>query len=137
MELETPLESICRLIVRAREWDSQVPDNQDDISEDDDPANQDDQYDVMIDEKNEAVEAEIEALLDDLAEDEVAEVLALAWIGRGTFEPEDWEDALAEASDGESEDASAQLMDMPMLAAYLDSGLAAFGLSCEGIGQLD
>ncbi|MEQ9662531.1 MAG: DUF3775 domain-containing protein [Parasphingopyxis sp.] len=136
MELETPLDTICRLIVRAREWDSQVPEN-DEEDDRDDPVSTDDQYDVMLDEKNEAVETEIQALLDDLADDETAEVLALAWIGRGTFEPEDWEDALAEASDGERNDAADQLMDMPMLAAYLEAGLAAFGMSCEGIGQLD
>jgi hypothetical protein len=28
-------------------------------------------------------------------------------------------------------------MDMPILAAYLDAGLAAFVLSCDGIGQID
>ena len=115
---------------------SQVPEN-DEEDDRDDPVSTDDQYDVMLDEKNEAVETEIQALLDDLADDETAEVLALAWIGRGTFEPEDWEDALAEASDGERNDAADQLMDMPMLAAYLEAGLAAFGMSCEGIGQLD
>lgn len=136
MELETPLDTICRLIVRAREWDSQVPEN-DEEDDRDDPVSTDDQYDVMLDEKNEAVETEIQALLDDLADDETAEVLALAWVGRGTFEPEDWEDALAEASDGERDDAADQLMDMPMLAAYLEAGLAAFGMSCEGVGQLD
>lgn len=136
MELETPLDTICRLIVRAREWDSQVPEN-DEEDDRDDPVSTDDQYDVMLDEKNETVETEIQALLDDLADDETAEVLALAWVGRGTFEPEDWEDALAEASDGERNDAADQLMDMPMLAAYLEAGLAAFGMSCEGVGQLD
>ena len=136
MELETPLDTICRLIVRAREWDSQVPEN-DEEDDRDDPVSTDDQYDVMLDEKNETVETEIQALLDDLADDETAEVLALAWVGRGTFEPEDWEDALAEASDGERNDAADQLMDMPMLAPYLEAGLAAFGMSCEGVGQLD
>lgn len=137
MELETPLDTICRLIVRAREWDSQVPSLEPDEVDEDEPVQQDDQYDVMIDEKNSSVEEEIEGLLEDLPEDELYEVLALAWIGRGTFEADDWDDALEAAADGEPEDAIAQLMDMPMLAAYLDAGLAAFDLSCDGIGQLD
>ena len=137
MELETPLETICRIIVRAREWDAQVPAQDPDEVDDDDPVSQDDQYDVMIDEKNTSVEEEIAGILDELADDQILEVLALAWIGRGTFEPEDWDDAIEAADDGEDDDAIDQLMDMPMLAAYLESGLAAFDLSCDGIGQLD
>jgi hypothetical protein len=35
-----------------------------------------------------------------------------------------------------TEGAIAELMDMPMLASVLESGLAAFDLSCEGIGDL-
>ncbi len=136
MELETPLDTICRLIVRAREWDSQVPSNEPDEVDGDEPVSTDDEYDVMIDEKNTSVEEEIEGLLADLADDQLAEILALAWIGNGTFEPDDWDDAIDAANDGNSDDAADQLMEMPMLAAYLESGLAAFDLSCDGVGQI-
>jgi hypothetical protein len=137
MELETPLDTICRLIIRAREWDAQVPSNESDEVEDEETMSTDDQYDVMIDEKNESVEEEIEALLDDLADDQLAEVLALAWIGSGTYDSSDWDEALEEAGDPDSDPVPDQLMEMPMLAAYLEAGLEAFGLSCEGIGQID
>lgn len=137
MELETPLDMICRIIVRAREWDAQVPSNEPDEVDDDGPISTDDDYDVMIDEKNDSVEEEIEAALDDLAEDQQAEMLALAWIGNGTYDAGDWEEAVAEAADPENDPIVEQLMDMPMLAAYLEAGLEAFDLSCEGIGQID
>ncbi len=137
MDFETPLETICRLIVRAREWDAQVPSNEDHEPGDDEPVSDDDEYDVMIDEKNEAVEAEVNALLDDLGEDQLAEILALAWIGNGTYEAEEWDDAIEAATDSDTDAMIDQLMDMPMLAAYLQSGLEAFDLSCEGIGQID
>jgi hypothetical protein len=136
MELETPLDMICRIIVRAREWDAQVPSNEPDEVDKDGPISTDDGYDVMIDEKNDSVEAEIAAALDDLAEDQRAEVLALAWIGNGTFEAADWDEALSEAADPNSDLVVEQLMDMPMLAAYLEAGLEAFDLSCDGIGQI-
>ena len=77
------------------------------------------------------------ALLDDLGEDQLQEVLALAWVGRGTYDASEWDDALEEASDRDAEDPIDQLLDMPTLAAYLDAGLAAFDLNCEGIGQID
>ena len=137
MELETPLDMICRIIARAREWDAQVPSNEPDEVDEDGPVSTDDEYDVLIDEKNDSVEAEIEAALDDLAEDQRAEILALAWIGNGTFDISDWDEAMSEAADPDSDPILEQLMDMPMLAAYLDAGLEAFDLSCDGIGQIE
>jgi hypothetical protein len=136
MELETPLDILCRIIIRAREWDAQVPSNEPDEVSEDGPVSTDDLYDVLIDEKNDSVEEEIAAIIDDLAEDQLAELLALAWIGNGTFEAADWDEATDTAAGTDSADVTAQLMDMPMLAAYLEAGLEAFDLNCEGIGQI-
>jgi len=135
MELSVPLDTICRLIVRARELEAQVPAIENDDEED--PEASDDDRAVLEDEANEVVEAEIIALLDDLADDQIAEVLALAWVGRGTYDASEWEEALEEAQDSDGEDQVDQLLEMPMLAAYLEAGLSAFDLSCEGIGQID
>ena len=135
MELSVSLETICRLIVRAREYEAQVPAIESDGEED--PQDTDDGLSVIEDEANESVQAEILALLDDLADDQVAEILALAWVGRGTYDASEWDDALEEAGDRDAESPADQLLDMPMLAAYLDAGLAAFDLSCEGIGQIE
>jgi hypothetical protein len=135
MELTVSLDIICRLIVRARELEAQVPGIETD--EDEDPQDTDDGLSVIEDEANEVVEAEIVALLDDLGDDQIAEILALAWVGRGTYDATEWDDALEEANDPDGEDATDQLLEMPMLAAYLDAGLAAFDLSCEGVGQID
>jgi len=136
VDLKTPLETICRLIIRARELEAQVPSNADE-DDDEDPTDSDDEYAVLEDDANEAVEEEMMALLDDLGEDQVQEVLALAWVGRGTYDPSEWDDALEEAADRNSEDPVDQLLDMPTLAAFLDAGLAAFDLNCDGIGQID
>ena len=141
MELLTPLETYCRLILRAREMEAQVPaqdpdedaDNVDDLDDD----AEDQSLSVLADELNTGVEEEMRATLDDLADDQLAETLALAWVGRGTFDTTEWEDAMAEANDTDPESAIDELMDMPLLASYLEAGLAAFDYSCEGIGQLD
>lgn len=135
MELSVPLEAVCRLIIRARELEAQVPAIETD--EDADPTDSDDGLAVLEDEANESVEAEMMAALDELADDQIAEVLALAWVGRGTYDASEWDEALEEASDPNSEDPIDQLLDMPMLAAYLDAGLAAFDMSCEGLGQIE
>jgi hypothetical protein len=140
MDLLNPLENYCRLIIRAREMEAQVPA----MDGDDDADNVDDLDDeggetlsVLEDELNDSVEEEIRALLDDLGDDQVAETLALAWVGRGTYDTSEWDEALAEANDIDPESAIDELMEMPLLSGYLDSGLAAFDFSCEGIGQID
>lgn len=141
MELLTPLEIYCRLILRAKELEAQVPasDPEEDPSDVDDMGDDgDDQaLSVLEDELNTGVEEEVRALLDDLADDQIAEVLALAWVGRGTYDASEWEDAAVEAADIDPESAADELLEMPLLASHLESGLAAFDYSCDGIGQVD
>jgi hypothetical protein len=141
MDLLTPLETYCRLIIRAKEMEAQIPA----VDPDEDPDNVDDFDDeggdqalsVLEDELNSGVEEEIRAMLDDLGDDQLAETLALAWVGRGTFDSTEWEDALAEANETDPESSIDELMDMPLLAGHLEAGLAAFDYSCDGVGQND
>jgi len=139
MELLTPLETLCRVIIRARENEAQVPAQ----DSDEEPDNVDDYDDeggevlsVLEDELN-SVEEELRAILDDLGDDQLAETLALAWVGLGTYDVSEWEDAIVEANDIDPESGLDELMDMPLLASHLEAGLAAFDFSCDGIGQLD
>jgi hypothetical protein len=140
MDLLTPLDTLCRIILRAREAEAQVPaadaddaaDNVDDFDDEGDQA-----LSVLEDELNSGVEEELRAILDDLADDQLAETLALAWVGRGTYDSSEWDEAYAEASEADPEAAIDELMDMPLLASYIDAGLAAFDYSCEGVGQND
>jgi hypothetical protein len=143
MELLTPLEMLCRLIIRAKEMEAQVPANDpdedaDDVDELDDDG--DETLSVLEDELDTTVEEEIRSVLDDLADDQLAETLALTWVGRGTYDATEWDDAFSEATDmvaSSIEEAIDELMESPLLAADLESGLAAFDYSCDGIGQLD
>lgn len=140
MELLTPLETLCRLILRARELEAQVPaadpdedpDNVDDFDDEGDQA-----LSTLEDELNSGVEEEVQAMLDDLADDQLAETVALAWVGRGTYDASEWDDAFAEASELTGDDRIDELTDMPLLASHLEAGLAAFDYSCDGVGQND
>ena len=140
MELLTPLETLCRLILRAKELEAQVPAQ----DPDEDPENVDDLDDegdqalsALADELNTGVEEEVQATLDDLADDQLSEVLALAWVGRGTYDASEWDDAFAEANELDADERLDELMDMPLLAGHLEAGLAAFDYSCDGVGQND
>jgi Protein of unknown function (DUF3775) len=140
MDLLTPLDTLCRLILRAKELEAQVPA----ADPDQDPEEVDDYDDeggetlsVLEDELNDSVEEEVQATLDDLADDQLAEVVALAWVGRGTYDASEWDEAFAEANELNGDEKIDELMEMPLLAGYLEAGLAAFDFSCEGVGQMD
>lgn len=135
METATPLDMLCRIIFRAREYEAQIPtdyssDEADNVDGDDD----DEAYSVLDDDINTSVEEELVATLEDLAEDQIAEVFAFALVGRGDYEASDWEEALEAAAD--ESDIPEQIMEMPMFASLLEAGMAAFDLDCDGVGSL-
>ena len=135
MEPLTPIDMLCRIILRAREYEAQVPTDYDggEAPEDVDGADGE-ALSVLDDAINTSVEEELTGILDDLAEDQQAEVLAFAWVGLGTYDAADWDEAIEAA--GEEGNIVEELMEMPMLASVLESGMAAFDISCDGIGDL-
>jgi len=140
MDPLTPLDTLCRIILRAREYEAQTPTDYDGGES---PDNVDDEEEgtlsVLDDALNESVEEELTAVFEDLGEDQLAEVIAFCWVGQSTYEASDWDEASEEAQDLVTEGikgAIAELMDMPMLASVLESGMAAFDVNCDGIGEV-
>ena len=139
MDPLTPLETLCRIILRAREYEAQTVDYADDEDADDVDDEQEGMLSVLEDDINDSVEEELKAVFEDLGEDQLAEVMAFCWVGQGTYEAGDWDEAMEEAQSivGNSvQEAIDELMDQPMLASVLESGLASFELSCDGIGDV-
>ena len=140
MDPLTPLDTLCRIILRGREYEAQTPTDYDggEAAENVDDAGEE-TLSVLDDSINDSVEEELRSALEDLGEDQLAEVIAFSWVGQGTYEAADWDEAMDEAqslvTEG-SEGAIDELMEQPMLASVLESGLAAFDLSCDGIGDL-
>nr|WP_310522330.1 DUF3775 domain-containing protein [Polymorphobacter sp.] len=137
MELSVSVETVCRIILRAREYEVLVPES--DPDEGSNPVD-DGAVDTIEDGPDEdgdgnPAEAELRAIVDDLADDEQAEVIALAMIGRGTFDASEWTDAM-EAATEEIDSAADWMLDEPTFSTDLEAGLAAFDLSCDGIGTL-
>lgn len=139
MEPLTPLDTLCRIILRAREYEAQTPSDYD-AGEDAEniDGNDGEALSVLDDDINDGVEEELRSALEDLGEDQLAEVLAFCWVGQGTFEASEWDDAMEEAmNEATSKDGAVdELLDMPMLASVLEAGLAAFDLNCDRIGEL-
>ncbi|HEX2759559.1 MAG TPA: DUF3775 domain-containing protein, partial [Rhizomicrobium sp.] len=65
-----------------------------------------------------------------LNEDERAELIALAWLGRGTYDLGEWNEAVATARSEHGRRAADYLLGLPLLSDYLEDGMALFD---EGI----
>ena len=138
MDPLTPLDTLCRIILRAREYEAQTPGEYDEEEAADNVDDEDEgALSVLEDDINTGVEEELTGAFEDLGEDQLAEVLAFCWVGQGTYDASDWDEAMSEAMDEvRAGGAVDELMDMPMLASVLEAGMAAFDLTCEGVGDL-
>ena len=74
---------------------------------------------------------DIKGLIEDLPEEAQCELIALAWLGRGDGNQDDWEELVSMAQDRRTDHTAAYLMAMPLLSEYLDDGLSAFGFQLE------
>lgn len=73
-------------------------------------------------------ENEFDGFVDQLTEDEKAGLVAIFWVGRGSFEPEDLAEALEIASTEATTPTSEYLKGSPHLADHLEAGMAALGV---------
>lgn len=75
---------------------------------------------------------QLEAFIGDLNDDEKAHLTGIAWVGRGSFEPEDYAEAVATARAEATTPTADYLMGMPHLSENLEAGLEALGVDVSG-----
>jgi len=126
--LEIAPEKVAHVIIKAREYDSKVA-TWDDSAKAGDA--EEDPDSILEDYANDPTRAELVAFINGLNEDEQAHLVALAWIGRGTFGPEDLDEAVETARNQRVNATSRYLLGMPLLADYLEEGLEKLGISVE------
>ena len=79
-------------------------------------------------------EETLAGFIDELNEDEQVALIALAWVGRGDYGPDEWAEALRLAAERNiGRDAGTYLVQMEMVGDLLAEGVAAFGLSVEDV----
>ncbi|MCO6393058.1 DUF3775 domain-containing protein [Aliihoeflea aestuarii] len=85
-------------------------------------------HDGLAEEEEENLTAsELRALIEDLNVDEAADLLAITFIGRGDFEPGEWEQAVSEARPRVNKRIATYFLSMPMLGEWLEEGLEKIG----------
>ena len=125
--LNLPLDKVGFIILKAREYD--VKESDSDPNEGSN-AIDDGQTDVLNDGHDDPVREELLGAIRSLNDDERIRLVALAWLGRGTYSKEEWREAIETARSEHSRRTAEYLLGMPLLGDYLEDGLAAFD---EGI----
>ena len=125
-ELDIAPEKVAHVIIKAREYDAKVG-AWNDTTEEGDAA--EDPNAILEDFANDPTAAEIVGFIDALNDDEQASLVALAWIGRGTFEPEELDEAVETARSEQNNATARYLLGLPLLSDYLEEGLEKLGFS--------
>ena len=89
--LEISPDKVGFVIVKAREIAAKV------AAWDDGAASDRDAESILEDFSDDATQDELKGFIRDLNEDEQASLVAIAWIGRGSFTPDELEEALSTA----------------------------------------
>lgn len=128
-ELGVAPEKVRFIIVKARQFDAKEADTDPDEGSD---AIDDGMTDVLEDDpQNDAVEQELIAFINGMDEEEQINLVALAWLGRGTYGIDEWQEALDTARSEHNKRTAQYLLGLPLLGDYLAEGLEAFGESFD------
>jgi hypothetical protein len=127
--LATPIESICFIILKAREFDAKVAPV--DEGSGSNPA--DDAAVDVLEDRDDSVTEELAGAIDALDPKQQAELVALTWVGRGDFEKSEWRAALKAAREAWTTHTAAYLTGDPQLGDLLEERLAQLGYSCSEV----
>ncbi len=119
------------VILKAREFHARVvPFDEGDSETSDEQPRADG---ILENRSDDASLKEIAGFLAALNEDEKANLVALEWIGRGAYEPGEWDEALRTARSERTTPTARYLLGDPLLAEYLEEGMAAFGYDMASV----
>lgn len=118
-------DKVCRIIATARALDARLGLG--------DPAEAAGAgHDGLDEAPDAATPEELAALIAGLDQDEQVELVALTWVGRGSFAREEWAEVVREARHAHQTRTADYLLGLPLLGDYLADGLAEFGRGCDG-----
>jgi hypothetical protein len=126
-DLDISTDKLAFIIEKAREFD--VKEGDADPNSGSNPTD-DGSTDILEDKGGDPTREELAGAIRALNDDERADLIALAWLGRGTYDLSEWSEAVSTARSEHGRDAIRYLMGLPLLGDYLEDGAALFD---EGI----
>ena len=124
-ELEISPTKVGFVIVKAREYAAKV------AAWDESVGSEHDAESILEAFVDDATQAELKGFIRDLNEDEQVSLVALAWIGRGSYAPEELDEAVKMARAERINRTEEYLLGMPLLPDYLEEALDGLGYSIE------
>jgi Protein of unknown function (DUF3775). len=117
-------DKVAFIILRARAYDAKEP-----LTDDESGSNptDDGDTDILEDVPGDLTRQELADAIRALNEEEQINLVALAWLGRGTYDIGEWDQALETARTEHNKRTAQYLIGLPLLGDYLEEGLAAFG----------
>jgi Protein of unknown function (DUF3775) len=121
-----PLDKLALIIEKARVFDAQV-----DLDDPDSGSNPADDKEVSIleDTPDNPIQEELVATLNSLNDEQLTQLLALLWVGRGDFDKSSWGDAVRQARESKNKRIVRYLVGTPMLGDLVEEGLAELGVA--------
>ncbi len=122
--LNIATDKVAFIIVKARAVDAKEA-----RSDDNDGSNptDDGEIETLEDIPEDFTRRELADAIRALNEDEQINLVALAWLGRGTYDLSEWRTALETARSEHYTRTAEYLLGLPLLGDYLEEGLAQFG----------
>jgi hypothetical protein len=124
--LEISPAKVAQIIIKAREYDAKVgawDENRVTGDSEEEPQS------ILEDFSADATRAELAEFIAGLNEDEQANLVAIAWVGRGTYSAEQFDEAVEMAKAERVNATEDYLLGTPLLADYLAEGLKKMGIS--------
>lgn len=125
-DLQISPEKVAWIILKLQAFEGKVAPYDVD-AENDDPG-EDQIADALENRNDDPVVRELAGFIGALNEDEQIDLVALVWLGRGTYTLEEWDDARTEAEGARSTSTVHYLLGTPLAADHLAEGLSAFGI---------
>ena len=122
--LDIASDKLAFIIEKAREFDVKEGDSDPDTGSN---PTDDGNADILEDQAGDPTREELAGAIRELNQDERAQLVALAWLGRGTYGLDEWAEAVETARNEHHRRAAEYLLGLPLLGDYLEDGLAMFG----------
>jgi hypothetical protein len=129
--LDISPEKVAFVILKGREFDAKIAPFDEGDRE---TADEQDEADGILENRaDDSTVRELNGFINGLNDDEKTNLVAIAWIGRGAYEPEEWDDALATARSEKTTPTAAYLLGDPLIADYLEEGMSLLGFEMAPI----
>jgi hypothetical protein len=129
--LDISPEKVGFFILKAREFHAKIAPFDEGDTE---TADEQDRADGILENRDhDPTVGEFDGLMEGLNDDEKANLVAIAWIGRGAFEPDDWDEAMSTARAEKTTPTAYYLLGDPLISDYLGEGMALLGFDMEAI----